>query len=65
MSESLCFTETSQLPAAGADVTTTDGDEALAHSCRDAARWGRGKECRHEPAIPLPSPLPEWVAGGW
>lgn len=51
--QSLCFTETSQLPAAGVDVTTTDGDEALAGSCRDAAE---GMECRDEPAIPCPHP---------
>lgn len=43
MSESLCIAETSPLPEAGADVVTTDGDGALAHSCQDAARWGRGE----------------------
>lgn len=52
----VCIAETSQLPAAGADGITTDGDEALAHSCRDA-EW---RECRHGPAIPLP----QWVPGG-
>lgn len=65
MSESLCIAETSPLPEAGADVVTTDGDGALAHSCRDAARWGRGEGVQAWNTIPLPSPLPEWVTGGW
>lgn len=43
MSESLCIRETSQLPVAGADVITTDRDEALVHSYRRAARWSEGK----------------------
>lgn len=43
MCQSLSVLEPSQLPGAGADVITTDGGEALAHSCRDAARWGRGE----------------------
>lgn len=64
MSGSLCIAETSPLPEAGADVITTDGDGALAHSCQDAARWGRGGVQAWN-TIPLPSPLPEWVTGGW
>lgn len=29
-----------------------------------SAGWAEGRECRHEPAIPLHSALPEWVTGG-
>lgn len=41
MCQSLSVLQSPQLPAAGADVLTTDGGDA--HSCRDAARWGRGE----------------------
>lgn len=38
--------ETYQLPAAGAEAIPTGQDEALVHSCRDAARWSEGKEVK-------------------